>query len=152
MNRIFRIAALSIALSAMLFAGSRPPSSNSDAELLQIREKVWRAWFDGDTQTVQQLVPTDSIVMSGSDPRWQTQADVIQGASEFHNGGGKLIRLEFPRTEVQHYGDVAIVWSAYLLELEEQGKRSTSTGRITEIFVRRDGRWVNPGWHSDPGK
>jgi ketosteroid isomerase-like protein len=152
MKCTIRIAALSIALGAMLFAGSRASSSTSDAELLQVREQVWRAWFDGDTKTVQQLVPSDSIVMSASDPKWKTQADVLQEAAEFHSGGGKLLRLEFPRTEVQHYGDVAIVWSAYLLELEERGKRSTSTGRITEIFVRRDGRWVNPGWHSDPGK
>jgi ketosteroid isomerase-like protein len=152
MNRVFRIAAFSLALSAVLLASSRASSSGPDAELLQVREQVWRAWFDGDTKTVQQLVPSDSIVMSASDPRWKTQADVLEGASEFHNGGGKLLRLEFPRTEVQHFGDVAIVWSAYLVETEEQGKRSTSTGRITEIFVRRDGRWVNPGWHSDPGK
>jgi hypothetical protein len=32
------------------------------------------------------------------------------------------------------------------------GKRSISSGRATEIFVRRDGRWTNPGWHTDAEK
>jgi hypothetical protein len=37
---------------------------------------------------------------------------------EFHATGGKLVRLEFPRTEIQHLGDVAIVWSGYVVETE----------------------------------
>ena len=28
----------------------------------------------------------------------------------------KLIRLEFPRAEAQHFGNVAVVWSSYVLE------------------------------------
>lgn len=152
MNGIFRIAALSIALSAMLFAGSRASSSNSDAELLQVREQVWRAWFAGDTKTLEQLVPADTIVMSSDEATWKNQAKVLQGAEEFHAGGGKLTRLEFPRNEIQRFGDTAIIWSNYVVETEENGKRSTVSGRITEIFVSRDGRWVNPGWHSDSVK
>jgi len=35
------------------------------------------------------------------------------------------------------------------VETEENGKRSVSSGRATEIFVRRNGEWVNPGWHTD---
>ena len=90
--------------------------------------------------------------MSGSEAKWQHQQEILKGSAEFHGDGGKLIRLEFPRTEVQHYGDVAVVWSNFLVETEEQGKRSVSSDRITEIFVRRDGHWTNPGWHSDTGK
>jgi hypothetical protein len=32
-----------------------------------------------------------------------------------------FVRLEFPHTEVQHFGDVAIVWSQYLAETETNG-------------------------------
>jgi hypothetical protein len=53
---------------------------------------------------------------------------------------------------VQHFGDVAIVWSSYILELDVDGKRSSSSSRVTEIFVWQNGRWANPGWHTDPEK
>ncbi|MGO8794272.1 MAG: DUF4440 domain-containing protein, partial [Candidatus Sulfotelmatobacter sp.] len=61
----------------------------------------------------------------------------------------KLVWLEFPRTEVQHFGDVAIVWSSFLVETEVGGKRTSSSGRATEIFVRENGHWTNPGWHTE---
>jgi hypothetical protein len=59
-----------------------------------------------------------------------------------------LLRLEFPRTEMQRFGDVAMLYSQYVLETEINGKRSEESGRVTEIFVWRDGHWLNPGWHT----
>jgi len=50
---------------------------------------------------------------------------------------------------VQHFGDVAIVWSSYVVETEVDGKRSLGSSRVTEIFVWQHGRWTNPGWHTD---
>ena len=124
----------------------------NDGQLLHVRETVWRAWFAGDTKTLEELIPAESIVMSGGEEKWKNQADVLHGAAEFHANGGKLVRLEFPRTEVQHFGDVAVVWSQYLAETETNGKRSLDSGRITEIFVCRNGQWTNPGWHADAGR
>jgi ketosteroid isomerase-like protein len=116
------------------------------------RETVWRAWFAGETETVADLVPPETLVISAGEKQWKNQADVLRTSSEFHARGGKLIRLEFPRTEVQHFGDVAIVWSQYVLETEVDGERSQSAGRVTEIFVWQHGRWTNPGWHTDEEK
>ena len=124
----------------------------NDEQLLHVRETVWRAWFAGDTKTLEELIPPESVVMSGGEKKWKNQADVLHSAAEFHANGGKLVRPEFPRTEVRHFGDVAIVWSQYLAETETNGKRSLDSGRITEIFVRRDGQWANPGWHADAGR
>jgi hypothetical protein len=123
-----------------------------DAALLRVRETVWRAWFAGETKVLEELVPPETIVMSGGEEKWKNQTDVLRGAAEFHAKGGKLIRLEFPRTEVQHFGNVAIVWSSYVLDLEVDGKHSSGASRVTEIFVRRHGRWTNPGWHTDVEK
>jgi hypothetical protein len=60
--------------------------------------------------------------------------------------------LVFPHTELQHFGDVAIVWSSYIIETEMNGKCSCGTSRVTEIFVHQHGRWTNPGWHTDEEK
>jgi hypothetical protein len=90
--------------------------------------------------------------MSSDEREWKNQANVLQSAADFHAHAGKLVRLEFPRTEVQHFGDVAIVWSNFLVETEVNGKSSVSTGRASEIFVRRNGHWLKPGWHTDAVK
>jgi len=149
---IFVAGMLAAVLAAAWTATPRATPQADDAELLQAREQVWRAWFAGDIKTLEQLVPPDTIVMSGGEEQWKHQAEVLRTSAEFHAKGGKLLRLEFPRTEVQHYGDVAIVWSRYTLELEVGGKKSGGSSRVTEIFVKRNGKWTNPGWHTDEEK
>ena len=124
-------------------------ADQGDSKLLHVREAVWRAWFAGDVNLLERLVPPDTIVISAGDKQWKSQADVLKEAKEFHASGGKLTRLEFPKTSVQHFGNVAIVWSEYVLEVESGGKHSISSGRATEVFLLREGRWVNPGWHTD---
>ena len=128
---------------------SRP---NDRAELLKAREAVWRSWFEGDAKTLESLVPPDTIVIGSGSERFRGQADVLQSSAKFHAEGGKLIRLEFPRTEVQWFGDVAITYSQYLYETEEGGKRVVTSGRVTEVFALRNGKWTNPGWHTDTEK
>jgi ketosteroid isomerase-like protein len=152
MPRISRTIALLIIVSAMLLPLAGQAASHDQAELLKARETVWRTFFAGDVNTLADLVPPDTIVISGDNQKWRYQADVLESSRKFHAAGGKLVRLEFPRTEVQWYGDVAIVWSSYSLETEVDGKSTPEDGRVTEIFVRRNGHWTNPGWHTDSGK
>jgi ketosteroid isomerase-like protein len=142
-----------IIIAALSFASLGPAmlsaQKQDDEQLLQVRQAVWRAWFANDIKTLQALVPTETIVISGGEEKWKHQVEVFQSAADFQSAGGKLIRLEFPHTEVQHFGDVAIVWSSYVVETETNGKRSVSSGRASEVFVRRNGQWINPGWHTD---
>jgi len=148
MNRILCSLLVCLLIPAAV-ARQSPSDTHDNADLLKVRETVWRAWFADDIPTLRDLVPSDTIVMSSGESQWKLQADVLREADEFHAEGGKLVSLEFPRTEVQRYGDVAIVWSVYVLEIETNGKRSQSSGRASEIFVLRNGRWTNPGWHTD---
>jgi ketosteroid isomerase-like protein len=142
----------SVVISAVVFImtlSTLAAQQPDDEQLLRVRETVWRAWFAGDTKTVEDLVPPETIVISSGEEKWKRQADVLRTSAEFHAKGGKLVRLEFPRTEVQHFSDVAIIWSSYVVETEVDGKQSSSSGRVTEIFVWQSGHWTNPGWHTD---
>jgi hypothetical protein len=153
MRREWKCIAIIAALcTATLSTARLSAQKQNDEDLLRARATVWRAWFEGDTKTLEELVPPETIVMSGGEQDWKHQSDVLRSSTEFHSKGGKLIRLEFPRTEVQHYGDVAIVWSSYVVETEVDGKRSLGSSRVTEIFVWQHGRWTNPGWHTDAEK
>lgn len=151
MRRVVCITAGIVILGSLIGAGWAL-GQDDRGKILKVRETVWRAWFANDTKTLEKLVPSDTIVISAGEEKWKNQAEVFQSAAEFQKEGGKLIRLEFPRTQIQRFGDVAIIWSAYLVETETNGKRSLTSGRVSEIFVRRHGQWTNPGWHTDSGK
>jgi hypothetical protein len=152
MRRVMKIILAIAGALAILIVADSPARPDDRTELLKVREEVWRAWFVNDTKTLDALVPPDTIVISSGEEKWKNQSDILQSAARFQANGGKLIRLEFPRTEIQRFGDVAITYSQYLYETEVDGKRSLTSGRVTEIFVLRHGKWTNPGWHTDTEK
>jgi ketosteroid isomerase-like protein len=125
-------------------------SPEEKQELLSAREAVWRSWFANDSSRLAELVPAELIAIDQSE-KWENRDEVLAGSKDFAAKGGKLVRLEFPQTEVQSYGYTAIVYSNYVYEIEFDGKRSTHSGRATEMFVNRQGKWVNVGWHLDSG-
>ena len=129
--------------------GGLQAQEQRDQQLLEVRKAVWLAWFANDTRTLHDLVPADTVVISGGEKNFKHQAEVFRSAAEFQTSGNKLVRLDFTHTEVQHFGDVAVVWSDYRVETAAHRKHSISTGRASEIFVRRNGKWINPGWHTD---
>jgi ketosteroid isomerase-like protein len=151
LRNFFGIAAI---VAILVGSTAKGLGGNGDerGQLLKVREAVWRAWFANDAQALRDLVPPGTIVISSGEPEWKHQVEVLQSAVDFQAQGGKLVRLEFPRTEIQRFGDVAILYSAYIVETEMKGKRSVSSGRATEVFVLHDGRWTNPGWHTDAEK
>ena len=148
-KRVF--AAVAIVLLSILGTPSLRAQAQDDGELLAVRESVWRAWFDGNQDLLGKLVPPGSIAINSGSNQWERQTEILQSSADFHKSGAKLVRLEFPRTEVQHFGDVAVAYSDYLYETEQNGKHQVHLGRAMEVFVLRDGRWTNPGWHTDAG-
>src|SRR5262245_59505733 len=120
--------------------------------LLVAREAVWRAYFAGDRATLEKLIPDEVVAIESGDNNWSNRETILNGSSEFAKSGGKLVKLEFPRTEIQVYGSTAVVYSNDAYELETGGQRSSRSGRVTEVFVLRSGQWVNPGWHMDAGE
>jgi len=120
-------------------------------QILDAREAVWRAWFAGDQDELDRRIPEEAIAINAGEDDWQDRARILRSSSGFAGSGARLVRLEFPRTEIQLYRDVAILYTTYVTEVEDTTGRHTSEGRATEIFVRREGTWVNTGWHLDSG-
>jgi ketosteroid isomerase-like protein len=134
-------------------ASPRQLGDQMKKRLLDAREAVWRAYFAGDRATLEKLIPEETVTIeSGDNNVWSNRQMILDGSTQFAKSGGKLIKLEFPKTEIQVYGHTAIVYSNYAYELESGGQRIKNAGRVTEVFVLRNGQWVNPGWHMDSGK
>ena len=121
--------------------------------LLAAREAVWRSWFTGDTKQLGELLPSDTIAINAGPGDWPGRDAILESSKQFAAAGNKLIRLEFPKTEIRSYGRTAIIYTTYLFETENAaGQRNVSSGRATEMFVFRNGKWLNPGWHMDAVK
>jgi ketosteroid isomerase-like protein len=133
-------------------ASRRPLPGQMKKVLLDAREAVWRAYFSGDRVTLEKLIPEETVTIEANTDTWSNRQIILDGSAQFAKSGGKLVKLEFPRTEIQVYGNTAVVYSNYAYELETGGQRINQSGRVTEVFVLRKGQWVNPGWHMDSGK
>jgi ketosteroid isomerase-like protein len=130
----------------------RTLSGAEKKSLLDAREAVWRAYFAGDRATLEKLLPSELLTIEPWNSDWSNRKAVLDGSARFAASGGKLVRLEFPKTEIQAYGYTAIVYSNFIYETEEAGSRNVNSGRATEVFVFHHGAWVNPGWHLDSVK
>jgi hypothetical protein len=117
--------------------------------ILAAREAVWRAWFTNDRAQLEKLIPEEAIAIDSGGENWSNKAAILAQAKSFADSGGKLVRLEFPKTEIQVYGNTIILYATYIYETEMNGKRTTSSGRGTEMFVRRGDELINVGWHLD---
>ena len=124
-------------------------SAEERAELLGVRAAVWRAFFAGDEATLLELLPPDFIAIDPSGPIAPGREGQVEGLRAFRDADGRLVSLDFPTTEIQLLGDVAVLYTTYAVELATPQGPQRMAGRATEVFQRRGGRWVHPGWHLD---
>jgi hypothetical protein len=147
------LAVLAVAAARPAIAATAHPVSARDrAELLAAREAAWRAFYDPDTTALERVLGPELIAIQESDADWPDRGQLVALARRLKELDVRLIRLEFPRTEIQRYGDTAILYYTYIFETGVHGvSGGVDAGRGTEIFVRRGGRWVDVGWHLDNG-
>jgi ketosteroid isomerase-like protein len=95
------------------------PGDKVRAELLKARRAVWDAWFGGDTAALLKLLPPETIALSPGD--WHHRDEIVRSSEAFARSGAKLVRLDFPKTEIQAYGDVFLFYTSYVFETDEVG-------------------------------
>jgi ketosteroid isomerase-like protein len=117
--------------------------------LLQAREHVWKAYFANERPYLEQVLPEELITIDPGNEKFSNRETILKGAERFAQSGSKLVKLEFPATELQTYGNVVLLYSTYNATLQTPGGESHMSGRATETFVLRDGKWLNVGWHFD---
>lgn len=140
---------LGAAITVLPFPESRQSGGGARwrATLLTAREAVWRDYFANPDRLAAGLTP-DFIAMNDGGPPWQSKEQVVEGSRASLSGGTALVHLAFPKTEIQRYGEVAIIYTTYELQLSRQGRAGPlEKGQATELF-RWDGtRWLHTGWH-----
>jgi ketosteroid isomerase-like protein len=145
------VAAPAVGQSASSAAALEVPA-DVRAALLAVRDTAWRAWFAGERAVLAHMLPEQFIGIGWGDGPWSGRDQTIDASAGFAAQGGKLLRLEFPRTEIQRFGDVAVLYSEFVVEFEVGGQRTTQQGRATEVFVKQGRAWTHPAWHLDSGR
>lgn len=145
--RVFGVALLAAMVSASYF--HLDADEAIDREILVAREAAWRAYFGGDVKMLGELLPPEFIGIGMNDAPFADRAKTLEGARAFRDRGGRLVRLAFPETRAQRSGDVVVLYGRYAAVIESGGAEQALRGRLTEVFVRREGKWVHPGWHLD---
>jgi hypothetical protein len=147
------VAALGIVFAAAAISGVSPHAADQidqvDKDVLIAREAAWRAYFGGNVQALGDLLPPEFIGIGMNEAPFADRATTLAGARAFREKGGRLIRLTFPETRAQRFGDTVVLYGRYEAVIETGGAERTLRGRLTEMFVRRDGKWWHPGWHLD---
>ena len=127
------------------------PTEEIRKELLEARSTAWRAFFQKDLTVLEQILAPELIAIQEQAERWDNRASLLKMAQSMKERGVQLTRLDFPRTEIQLFGNTAILYYTYVMEQRLGDEAAVDSGRGTEIFVHRDGKWIDVGWHLDQG-
>jgi Domain of unknown function (DUF4440) len=133
---------------ALAAAAANAQTTKLERELFAARDTVWRAWFHNDTTLLRRFIPPAAATLEGRDreTRWNTRGDIITGARGFADSKRRFVDVLFENTQIAPSGNSALVQSSYAVVVETNGKRDTTRGRATELFVLQGGTWVNPYW------
>ena len=123
-----------------------PVNDQLRQRILGAREAVWRAWFTHDEAALEKAIPENVIASFQSNGKWLKRSDILAESKAFADSGIKLVRLEFPETEIQMYGSTITLYTTYVYETDKDGKRMTHTGRGIESFVLRGNDLFDTGW------
>ena len=129
------------------------PSEQVRQELLAAREAAWRfvLSFQNDPSAVKRIYASEFIEFKAASESLEDRFSLPYVAASMRQRGDELLRLKFPRTDIRLYGDTAVLYYTYIMERRLGGENVIDAGRGTEVFVRRNNRWLDAGRHLDNG-
>ncbi len=128
-------------------------SAETQRQLLAARDTIWYAWFNHDTALLERFLPPAAVSADGAgDIRWSDRRRIVEDSRGFVRSKNRLVEITFANTHIAQTGRSALVRSSYQTVVESAGRRDTSRGRATELFVQLGNTWVNPYWQLEPAR
>ncbi len=137
MKRLFTVVLLTLAISNIVVAQATA-DNRAEQEMRAINREMRDAGLSGNKAFFERLL-TDTFIETDTDGNILTKAqflaDVEPPPASIKPG------VDFDDVRVQSYGDTAVVNFRGNYRLEAGGQKISTFVRITNIFVRREGRW-----------
>lgn len=117
-------------------------AASEEQEVKDTLIAMWKAIEDGDVQAYARHVHPDYTVFGENDPYLAAGKDLEVRGMESYLKRARNVHTEMHQAQVTVRGDTA--WIVYYWTDEGfiEGKRFTSRGKSTRIFVKQDGRWL----------
>jgi ketosteroid isomerase-like protein len=127
---------LSILLLAASLPSARADNAADEKEIFRLEDVIAKAWLNHDTATVGSIVADDFQSWSFKGAR-RSKADLLRTVEKNTENNTKV-----DDAVVRVYGDAAV----YTARITDSGTRAngqsfTAKTCVTEIYVRRSGRW-----------
>ena len=134
------ICVLSLLLSAAVSAQPKQGKADSDAAVPQILQAIEQAWLNAeinhDTAAFERLVADDWIAIT-PDGKNQTKTERAAEIKSGHIDSATLGDMK-----VRVFGDTAVVTGTDDENTMTDGKKSSEHYVWTDVFVKRNGKWL----------
>ena len=107
------------------------------AQLEQIEHKWAEAEVKHDPAMIAPYLD-DTFVQTSPDNSVSTRAEVLDGIGK---GDATLTAVDLADMKTQSYGDAAVIMGRYTEKRESKGKHMMTSGRFTDTYVKRGGKW-----------
>jgi ketosteroid isomerase-like protein len=137
---IAHIGLLSLVFSIAVAVHAQLPKGDSDATTSQTLQAMEKAWLNAeknhDTATFETIVADDWIAIN-PDGKRQTKADRAAEIKVSHTTSAAMGGMK-----VRVFGDTAVVTGSDDETTMEDGKKFSSHYVWTDVFVKRNGKWL----------
>ena len=137
---VLHICFLSLVLAAAVSGQAKEPKADSDAAISQTLKATEQAWLDAeknhDAATFEKLVADDWIAIT-PDGKSQTKAERVAEIKAAHVTSATMGDMK-----VRVFGDTAVVTGTDDEVTMTDGKKSSDHYVWTDVFVRRNGKWL----------
>ena len=137
---IAHIGFLSLVLSVAVLVEAKQPKADSDAAISQTLQAIEQAWLNAekshDAAAFEKLVADDWIAIS-PDGKSQTKAERSAEIKTAHTVSATLGDMK-----VRVFGDTAVVTGTDDEVIMTDGKKSSDHYVWTDVFLKRNGKWL----------
>jgi uncharacterized protein (TIGR02246 family) len=130
----------SLVLSAAVIVQAQQSKADSDAAISQTLQGMERSWLNAenahDAATFENIVADDWIAIT-PDGKGQTKAERAAEIKAAHTTSATMGDMK-----VRVFGDTAVVTGTDDETTTEDGKKSTNHYVWTDVFVKRNGKWL----------
>ena len=144
MKRMLITAMLLLAIPSLISAqavNANPTpnkTANAEQELKQLTREMFDALMRGDKAFLDRLF-ADSFVNTSREGRTYTKAQILETVKGVP--AGVKVSVDIEDAQVSDYGDTAVMVYRLVERAEVNGQKIESQNRVTDTFIRRDGRW-----------